>query len=101
MDILFRLVHAEKKSIKPFYLGLQTKAAGNVNVYRKSAFLKSCKEYAIADYEIQDITSYDEITEELLGYILENKFNWIVGFNDIVAASILSVSSIAKKEIIN
>jgi LacI family transcriptional regulator, galactose operon repressor len=99
MDILFRLVHAEKKSVKPFYLGLQTKAAGNVNVYRKSAFLKSCKEYGITEYEIRDITTFEEITEELLTYILENKFNWIVGFNDIVAASILSVSSIAKKEV--
>ncbi len=97
MDILFRLVHAEKKSIKPFYLGLKTQAAGNVNVYRKSAFLKSCKDYDITEYEVMDITSFDELTEDLLTYIIENQFNWIVCFNDIVANSVLSVSSIAKK----
>ena len=91
---LFSLVLEAKKDVFPFYIGL--KGAEKVNSYRKKAFLKACKNYQIKKSEVLDISSFEEISPDLLKEIQKRQFNWIVCFNDIVAVSALSSSTLAE-----
>lgn len=85
MELLLRKMAEKKKALKPCYLGFRPVSA--VSEERRKGFLQACESLGIEGNRKNccELSSLADIDDGLIGRILDEGYNGICAFNDVVA----------------